>query len=92
MGALRPATRTEATTRGSAIEIAIDGDRREPLVPGEPDGAAVQPYSWPRAAAGRGRCCGSTWAAVRFGDKSWIEVTAVPDDTPSETSRIPSIG
>ncbi len=36
MGALRPATRTEATTRGSAIEIAIDGDRREPLVPGEP--------------------------------------------------------
>ncbi len=29
---------------------------------------------------------------VRFGDESWIEVTAVPDDTPSDASRIPSIG
>ena len=29
---------------------------------------------------------------VRFGDESWIEVTAVPVDTPSGRSRIPSIG
>ena len=36
MGALRPATRTEDTTRGSAIEIAIDSGAASPLVPGEP--------------------------------------------------------
>lgn len=36
MGAIRPITRTQDHTRGSGLEIAIDADIREPLVPGEP--------------------------------------------------------
>ena len=36
MGAMRPVTPTEDPTRGSALEIAIDADVRQPLVPGEP--------------------------------------------------------
>jgi hypothetical protein len=36
MGAIRPVARTEDTARSTAIEIAIDSGRREPLCPGEP--------------------------------------------------------
>jgi predicted acyl esterase len=36
MGAIRPVARTEDTTRSTAVEIALDSGRREPLVPGEP--------------------------------------------------------
>ncbi|MHC1559238.1 CocE/NonD family hydrolase [Actinomycetospora sp. C-140] len=36
MGAIRPVARTVDPARGSAVEIAIDSGRREPLVPGEP--------------------------------------------------------
>ncbi|MGY1668418.1 CocE/NonD family hydrolase [Geodermatophilus sp. SYSU D00696] len=36
LGGLRPVTRTADPTRGSAVEIAIDADRRQPLTPGTP--------------------------------------------------------
>ena len=36
LGAIRPAARTEDPARSTAVEIAIDSGRREPLVPGEP--------------------------------------------------------
>ncbi|MEJ2869094.1 CocE/NonD family hydrolase [Actinomycetospora sp. OC33-EN08] len=36
MGAVRPVARTEDTARSTAVEIAIDPGRREPLTPGEP--------------------------------------------------------
>lgn len=35
MGAIRPVARTEDVARSTAIEIAIDSGRREPLVPGD---------------------------------------------------------
>ncbi|SNS88219.1 putative hydrolase, CocE/NonD family [Geodermatophilus saharensis] len=35
-GGVRPVTRTADPTRGSAVEIAVDADRREPLTPGAP--------------------------------------------------------
>ena len=36
LGVLRPIERTEDTARSTTIEIAIDSERREPLIPGEP--------------------------------------------------------
>ena len=36
LGVIRPIERNEDTDRSTSIEIAIDSERREPLVPGEP--------------------------------------------------------